>query len=66
MIIDPVCGKRINRGKAHIVVEYEGVAYALCCPLCQAAFEREPKTYARAKLGDKVRKQSNRQRFREQ
>lgn len=29
MVTDPVCGKRINRGKAHIVVEHEGVAYDL-------------------------------------
>jgi hypothetical protein len=27
MLTDPVCGKRINRGKAHAVIEYEGVAY---------------------------------------
>ncbi|MBF8286132.1 MAG: YHS domain, partial [Anaerolineales bacterium] len=25
MFKDPVCGKRINRGKAHIVIEYKGV-----------------------------------------
>lgn len=35
MITDPVCGKRINRGKAHAVIEYEGVAYSLCCPQSQ-------------------------------
>ena len=43
MITDPVCGKRINRGKANIVIEHEGVAYSLCCPLCQAEFERAPR-----------------------
>jgi len=58
MLIDPVCGKRVNRNKAHIVVEHEGVAYALCCPLCQATFEREPKSYARAELGEKIRRRS--------
>ena len=44
---DPVCGKHINRNKAHIVVEYKGAEYLLCCPICQAAFEREPERYAR-------------------
>ncbi|MEX2148802.1 MAG: YHS domain-containing protein [Steroidobacteraceae bacterium] len=56
MITDPVCGKRINRGKAHIVVEYQGVDYSLCCPLCQKEFERAPKAYARPEAGEKVRR----------
>jgi YHS domain-containing protein len=46
-IHDPVCGKRINRNKAHITVEYRGEVYYLCCPECQSAFEREPQEYAR-------------------
>jgi YHS domain-containing protein len=56
-MIDPVCGKRMNRCKAHIVVEYEGVAYALCCPLCQAEFERSPATYARPGWGRRVKRE---------
>lgn len=44
---DPVCGKRIDRDKAHITIEYEGVDYFLCCPQCQAQFERSPKTFAK-------------------
>ena len=44
---DPVCGKRINRNKAHIVVSYQGRDYLLCCPICQAEFERDPEKYAR-------------------
>lgn len=47
--IDPVCGKKINVNKAHIVVKYEGQEYMLCCPLCQKEFERNPKKYAKAK-----------------
>lgn len=65
MITDSVCGKRINRGKAHIVVEHEGVAYSLCCPLCQAEFERSPSTYARPEVGDKVRRKPARHHYRE-
>lgn len=66
MITDPVCGKRINRGKAHVVIEHEGVAYSLCCPLCQAEFERAPRTYANPELGEKARKKSDRQPYRGQ
>lgn len=56
MFKDPVCGKRINRGKAQIVIEYAGVDYFLCCPRCQAEFERSPKTYAKPELGEKAKK----------
>ncbi|NIO19365.1 MAG: YHS domain-containing protein [Candidatus Aenigmarchaeota archaeon] len=45
MIKDPVCGKRINRNKAHIVIEYEKEKYYLCCPMCQSEFEKDPQTY---------------------
>ena len=42
---DPVCGKRINRNKAHITVEYKNKEYLLCCPRCQAEFEKDPEKY---------------------
>lgn len=45
---DPVCGKRINRNKAHIAVVYRGHVYYLCCPQCQATFELDPQEYVRA------------------
>jgi YHS domain-containing protein len=44
---DPVCGKRINRNKAHIAIEHRGVTYYLCCPQCQSVFEADPDRYAR-------------------
>ena len=44
---DPVCGKRVNHNKAHIVLGYKGQQYLLCCPLCQAEFERDPEKYLR-------------------
>ena len=56
MLRDPVCGKRMSRGRAHIIVHYEGVAYSLCCPLCQAEFERAPEAYARPEWGRPVKK----------
>ncbi len=46
---DPVCGKRVNRNKAHITVEYKGARYYLCCPHCQSSFERDPLKYVRPK-----------------
>ncbi len=40
----PICGKRINRGKAHLVIEHEGYRFFLCYPRCQP------------ELGQKVKK----------
>lgn len=45
--LDPVCGKRLNVNKAHIVVIYEGQEYYLCCPMCQREFEKNPQQYIR-------------------
>lgn len=42
----PVCGKRLKRQRSHITIDYEGATYYLCCPLCQAEFERNPQKYA--------------------
>lgn len=54
MLIDPVCGKRIKRQRAHIAIDLEGTTYYLCCPRCQADFEREPKKFARPEWGEKT------------
>ncbi len=42
---DPVCGKRINRNKAYVTIVYKKDAYYLCCPVCQAEFEKNPEKY---------------------
>ncbi len=42
---DPVCGKKINKNKAHAKVKYNKQIYYLCCPLCQAEFESQPMKY---------------------
>ncbi len=55
MLIDPVCGKRIKRQRAHIAIDYGGTTYYLCCPRCQADFEREPYKFARSEYGEKAR-----------
>lgn len=51
---DPVCGKKVNRQKVHMALDYEGYTYFLCCPRCQREFEEDPSTYAREELGQKV------------
>ena len=63
MLKDPVCGKRMHRGKAHIVIEYEGVNYYLCCPQCQAQFKRSPRAYARPEVGEKAKKPARQMRL---
>ncbi len=55
MLKDPVCGKRMTRGRASChPFEYEGVAYFSCCllwPLLPELFR--PKAYANPELGKK-------------
>lgn len=55
MLTDPVCGKRIKRQRAHIAIDYDNVTYYLCCPRCQADFERDLQKYARPEFGEKAR-----------
>ena len=54
MLMDPVCGKRIKRQRAHIAIDYNGITYYLCCPRCQADFERAPEKFARPEVGEKT------------
>lgn len=44
---DPVCGRKMNRNKAYVVIEHKGKEHLLCCPLCQAEFEKNPDKYLR-------------------
>lgn len=59
MLHDPVCGKRITRNHAHIAFDYHGVTYYLCCPRCQADFERAPEKFAKPDFGEKTPKHRN-------
>jgi YHS domain-containing protein len=65
MLRDPVCGQRVNRGRAYARIEHEHVLYYLCCPRCQAEFEAEPGTYARPELGERVTRSTMRQAVRQ-
>ena len=58
MLLDPVCGKRIKRNRAHVAIDYDGVTYYLCCPRCQADFERTPEKFAQSKFGEKTQKRN--------
>ena len=60
MLVDPVCGKRIKRERAHIAIDYQRVTYYLCCPRCQADFERTPEKFARAELGEPTKRNTAR------
>lgn len=51
---DPVCGKKINRQKAKIVIKHKGYGYFLCCPLCQSEFEQNPEKYANPEFAYKI------------
>lgn len=59
MLRDPVCGKRLARNHAHIGLDYQGITYYLCCPRCQADFERNPEKFARPAWGEKTSKHHN-------
>ena len=51
---DPVCGKKINRQKAQILIKHEGYGYFLCCPLCQSEFEQNLDIYAKPEYAFKI------------
>lgn len=42
---DPVCGRKMNRNKAYFTIDYNGERFYLCCPLCQAEFEKDTEKY---------------------
>ncbi len=42
---DPVCGKKMNKTKAHIIIKFKGTDYLLCCPRCQSEFEKNPQMF---------------------
>jgi Cu+-exporting ATPase len=52
MLVDPVCGKRIQPKQAYHAIGYRGITYYLCCPLCQAAFEGAPERFAQSEVGE--------------
>lgn len=45
LVRDPVCSTLIEPQQAYGTLEYDGVTYAFCCPVCQGAFQKEPELY---------------------
>jgi YHS domain-containing protein len=45
MVIDPVCGMRIDTEDAVATVEYEGKIYYFCSRACREAFLADPTSY---------------------
>lgn len=43
--IDPVCGRKMNKNKAYIIIHHQGERYYICCPKCQSEFESDPGKY---------------------
>ena len=46
MATDPVCNMKVRVEGARYVSEHEGDSVYFCCPMCQAAFEKDPAAYA--------------------
>jgi P-type Cu+ transporter len=45
MVIDPVCGMRIDSEDAAATAEHEGVTYFFCSQACHDAFVADPGSY---------------------
>ena len=46
MVVDPVCGMRIDSEDAAATAEYEGRWFYLCSEDCREAFVASPASYA--------------------
>jgi YHS domain-containing protein len=46
MVVDPVCGMRINRADAEATAEYGGQRYYFCVEQCHQKFLSDPERYA--------------------
>jgi Cu+-exporting ATPase len=45
MVVDPVCGMRIESEEAAGTFDYEGKTYFFCSQTCHDAFVADPNTY---------------------
>jgi YHS domain-containing protein len=46
MVVDPVCGMRINRAIAAGTAQHNGRSYYFCAEQCQRKFTKDPERYA--------------------
>ncbi|MCS7098780.1 MAG: YHS domain-containing protein [Sulfolobales archaeon] len=45
VVVDPVCGMKLDPAKAKYKSVYKGKVYYFCCARCQKAFEENPEYY---------------------
>ena len=45
MVVDPVCGMRIDTDDAAATVEHQGTSYYFCSEPCRDAFVADPAQY---------------------
>lgn len=45
MVVDPVCGMRIDTEDAAATAEYDGKTYYFCSTACREAFVADPTSY---------------------
>jgi YHS domain-containing protein len=45
MVVDPVCGMRIESDEAAGTIDYEGKTYYFCSETCRDAFQASPSAY---------------------
>jgi YHS domain-containing protein len=48
MVVDPVCGMRIDSEEAAATIDHEGKTYSFCSQACHDAFQADPGAYAAA------------------
>ncbi len=48
LVLDPVCGMKIDPKKAAAKREHEGVTFYFCSPGCAKQFDASPHKYAHA------------------
>jgi Cu+-exporting ATPase len=46
MVVDPVCGMRIESEEAVGTMDYQGKSYYFCSQTCHDAFVTDPSAYA--------------------
>jgi P-type Cu+ transporter len=50
MVVDPVCGTRLDSASVQFTTDYEGMRYYFCCDQCKHRFDHDPEAYRQADL----------------
>lgn len=49
MMIDPVCGMKVDEKKTKLKSEHEGTTFYFCSASCKVAFDEDPHKYGHSK-----------------